>query len=57
MKIAFAVEYDGVGFSGWQRQRNAGRTVQQELENALSRVADHPVRLIAAGRRDHLAVL
>ena len=48
---ALGVEYDGGAYSGWQRQRNAP-SVQEELESALSRVADQPVRTVAAGRTD-----
>jgi tRNA pseudouridine38-40 synthase len=50
-RIAFGVEYDGSAYSGWQHQSHA-RSVQQALEAALSRVADHPVRITAAGRTD-----
>ncbi|GAA5121289.1 tRNA pseudouridine(38-40) synthase TruA [Alloalcanivorax gelatiniphagus] len=51
-RIAVAVEYDGSGFHGWQTQQPGVRTVQQVVETALSRVADHPVTLICAGRTD-----
>jgi tRNA pseudouridine38-40 synthase len=51
MRIACAVEYDGSGFSGWQRQNHA-RSVQGEVEAALSRVADHALRVVCAGRTD-----
>jgi tRNA pseudouridine38-40 synthase len=50
-RVAVGVEYDGSAFAGWQFQRHA-RSVQGELEQALSHVADHPVALIAAGRTD-----
>lgn len=47
------VEYDGTCFSGFQRQASPGLpTVQADLEAALSRIADHPVRLVCAGRTD-----
>lgn len=51
MIIALGLEYDGSGFSGWQSQPGVS-TVQDSLEAALSRVADHPVRVICAGRTD-----
>lgn len=51
-RIAVAVEYDGSAFHGWQSQKGGVRTVQSELEAALSRVADHPVTLVCAGRTD-----
>jgi len=51
MRIACAVEYDGAGFCGWQRQDHA-RSVQESVEKALSFVADHPVAVSCAGRTD-----
>jgi len=51
MRIAAAVEYDGSAFAGWQSQRGV-RTVQDCVEQALSRVADGPVRVVCAGRTD-----
>lgn len=52
MRIALGIEYDGSGFSGWQAQRHAVRTVQEELQKSLTKVADHPVEVICAGRTD-----
>jgi len=51
LRIAMGVEYDGSGFRGWQTQAEV-RTVQQVVEQAVSRVADHPVRVHCAGRTD-----
>lgn len=48
---ALGLEYDGGGFVGWQSQ-GGERAVQSELEAALSRVADEPVAVVAAGRTD-----
>jgi len=45
------VEYDGALFSGWQTQ-NGQRTVQEELEKSLSRVANHTIQIVTAGRTD-----
>lgn len=50
-RLALGIEYDGSAFAGWQLQSHA-RSVQGELQQALSRVADHPVELTAAGRTD-----
>ncbi|WP_295437130.1 tRNA pseudouridine(38-40) synthase TruA [uncultured Thiodictyon sp.] len=50
-RIALGVEYDGTAYCGWQTQPRV-RTVQETLEAALSRVADHPVRVQCAGRTD-----
>lgn len=51
MRIAIGIEYDGSGFAGWQWQ-NGKRTIQSVVEQALSRVADRPVRAVCAGRTD-----
>jgi len=50
-RIAAIVEYDGSAYSGWQRQLGQ-QTVQQEVEQALSRIANHELGIIAAGRTD-----
>ena len=52
MRFALGIEYDGTDFMGWQRQGHAGRTVQACVEEALGKVADHPVEVICAGRTD-----
>ncbi|MBC8494066.1 MAG: tRNA pseudouridine(38-40) synthase TruA [Candidatus Thioglobus sp.] len=52
MKIALGVEYMGTNFHGWQLQKSGIRTVQQEVEQALSKIADHPVRVFCSGRTD-----
>jgi len=51
MRLALGVEYDGSGFSGWQSQPQQ-RTVQGVVEQALAKVANHPVRIACAGRTD-----
>lgn len=50
-RIAMGIEYDGSPFVGWQSQRE-GETVQQNVEHALSKVADQPIRIFCAGRTD-----
>jgi len=51
-RIALGIEYNGSLFNGYQMQAKGTRTVQQELEKALSKVANEPVRLTCAGRTD-----
>ena len=48
---AAGVEYLGTEFAGWQRL-DSHRTVQGEIERALSAVADQPIQTITAGRTD-----
>ncbi len=49
--LALGIEYDGSSFHGFQRQKNVA-SIQATLETALSRVADRPVGVVAAGRTD-----
>jgi len=49
--VKLTLHYDGGGFHGWQVQPGA-RTVQGELEAALSRLADERVGVLGAGRTD-----
>jgi tRNA pseudouridine38-40 synthase len=52
-RLALCIEYDGSAFHGWQAQSDPRLpTVQESLEKALGRVADHPVRVHCAGRTD-----
>jgi tRNA pseudouridine38-40 synthase len=51
MKIALGVEYDGSAFHGWQFQGDV-RSVQESLQQALSKVADQPITVHCAGRTD-----
>jgi tRNA pseudouridine38-40 synthase len=45
------ISYDGTDFSGFQRQSNA-RSVQAEIESALSPIEGKPVTVAGAGRTD-----
>jgi len=51
MRIVLGVEYDGSRFYGWQRQQTVV-SVQQLLEEGLSKIANHSVKVICAGRTD-----
>ena len=45
------IEYDGVGFYGWQSQKNVN-TIQDEIEGALFKLSQEKVRIYAASRTD-----
>lgn len=51
MRYALGIEYDGSAYMGFQRQRH-GRSIQAELERALSRIADAEITVHCAGRTD-----
>jgi len=51
MRIALVIEYDGSQYHGWQAQSGL-HTVQQVVEQALSKVADSATSVVCAGRTD-----
>jgi len=51
MKFALGIKYNGGNYHGWQSQKNTD-TVQDELEKALSMIANHKVNVTCAGRTD-----
>jgi tRNA pseudouridine38-40 synthase len=50
-RLKLTLEYDGTDFVGWQVQPN-GRSVQAELERALTELLGEPVAVQGAGRTD-----
>ena len=49
--LAIGIEFLGTHYHGWQRQKEV-LGVQEALETAISKVANEPVEVIAAGRTD-----
>ena len=52
VRIILGVEYDGSAFFGWQWQEGGLRTVQDAVQKAASKVANHLVTVICTGRTD-----
>lgn len=50
-RIALGIEYNGSRFCGWQRQPQRC-SIQDVVEQALSRLTGRPVAVVAAGRTD-----
>lgn len=50
-RFALTIEYDGRPFMGWQRQDH-GPSVQQTIEEAITRMTGEGTRVHAAGRTD-----
>lgn len=50
-RIRLTLHYDGAAYYGWQRQADV-RTVQSELESALTRLTNRPATVVGAGRTD-----
>jgi len=51
VRVALGIAYRGSAYQGWQSQPG-GRTVQDQVERALSAFADRPVVTVSAGRTD-----
>ena len=51
VRLALGVSYRGQAYHGWQSQAD-GRTVQDQIEKALSTFADQAIRTVCAGRTD-----
>ena len=49
--IRLCIAYDGTNFCGWQRQRN-GPSIQETLEQRLTRITRTAVQVNGAGRTD-----
>lgn len=50
-RYVLTVEYSGAAYCGWQRQKHSP-SVQQQVEEALSFVANETIELVVAGRTD-----
>ncbi len=50
-RIVLGVAYNGRHYHGWQQQVDQV-TIQQLLEQALSHIADEPIKVVCAGRTD-----
>ena len=51
MRLALGIEYNGAPYHGWQRQQSV-TSVQQHVEEALSEIANQPIKVVCAGRTD-----
>jgi tRNA pseudouridine38-40 synthase len=51
VRLALGISYNGQHYQGWQSQLS-GQTVQDQLEKALGRFAQHRISTLCAGRTD-----
>lgn len=51
-KVVLVIEYNGSAYKGWQTQNFGVSSVQENLEKALAIIANHPIKVICAGRTD-----
>ena len=51
LRLRIDLAYDGTNYSGWAKQPDQ-RTIQEEIEKALSTITQTPIETIVAGRTD-----
>ncbi|MRI35012.1 tRNA pseudouridine(38-40) synthase TruA [Endozoicomonas sp. OPT23] len=51
-RFVASVQYDGSRYHGWQSLKTGHPSVQETVEKALSKVANHSVSVVCAGRTD-----
>ena len=51
-RVALGIEYDGSEYYGFQKQKSTVQTIQGNLENSISKVANHSIKTFCSGRTD-----
>ena len=51
-RYALGIEYVGTSYKGWQKQKKTNLTIQEKIEESLSKVANESVKTICSGRTD-----
>lgn len=52
MRYKITIEYNGSGFSGWQKQQHSANSIQETIENAIFNFSGERVFLHCGGRTD-----
>jgi tRNA pseudouridine38-40 synthase len=50
--LKISIQYDGSRYKGWQKQKNDVLTVQDKIENVLSKMTGEDIQVIGCGRTD-----
>lgn len=50
--IKLLISYDGTRYNGWQKQGNTKNTIQEKLEETISRIIGEEIELAGSGRTD-----
>tara|TARA_X000000368_G_C22970836_1_gene685382 strand:- start:443 stop:1237 length:795 start_codon:yes stop_codon:yes gene_type:complete len=51
-RYALGIEYIGTSYKGWQKQKKTNLTIQEKIEESLTKVANESVKTICSGRTD-----
>lgn len=52
MRFFLHIGFDGTNYSGWQRQKNTTKTLQELLENTFLQIFKKPITVFGCGRTD-----
>lgn len=50
--LKITIEYDGTRYKGWQKQKEGIPTIQDKIENVLSKMTGEDIQVIGCGRTD-----
>jgi tRNA pseudouridine38-40 synthase len=50
--LRFEIQYDGTRYRGWQKQKDVDSTIQNKIENVLSKMTGEDIQVIGCGRTD-----
>ncbi|MSS62560.1 tRNA pseudouridine(38-40) synthase TruA [Velocimicrobium porci] len=50
--IKLVISYDGSRYNGWQRQGNTSKTIQEKIEQVLSKMTGEEIEIHGSGRTD-----
>ena len=50
--LKMSIEYDGTRYKGWQKQKEGIPTIQEKIENVLSKMTGEDIQVIGCGRTD-----
>lgn len=50
--IKLIISYDGTRYNGWQKQGNTKNTIQEKMEETISRIVGEKIELTGSGRTD-----
>lgn len=52
MNIRLTIQYDGSKYDGWQKNKNAKQTIQEKIDETMTKYLGEPVKVVGAGRTD-----
>lgn len=50
--LKMTIQYDGTRFKGWQKQKEGVSTIQEKIENVLSKMTGEKIQVVGCGRTD-----